>query len=560
MKKIQDLEFGFNDAENYKKPENKEIFDKFFYKTEEFQKIFNPSTYYILGEKGTGKTAYATYLVNDKKGKTKGFLNYIRETDYQKFIKLKKDNHLQLSDYTNVWKILIYLILAEKIRKISEESSVFALTDKFRALQDAINEYYLSAFSPEIIHALNFVEKSKFSAAVISKYFKVLGENVKEGSFTHSKFQTNLLYIQNHFEQAIASLKLKTDYILFIDGIDIRPENIPYADYLECIKGLANASWSLNNDFFPSTNSEGKLKVMLLIRPDIFANLGLQNINNKIKDNSILLDWRTNYSEYADSKLFHLADRLLSSQQNETYQVGQCWNTYFPYRPYVARKKESSFIQFLRFSLYRPRDIITMLDLLKDVHTRDKKSNPYAYQESDFYNSEFQERYSNYLMGEIKDYLSFYYSDSDYEYFRKFFDFLNGRKSFSYSIFKKAFGELKEYFERNEIEKPRFFDSADVFLQFLYDLNVISYIEISGSHKLIRWCFRERNYSNLQPKVKTDCEYQIHYGLLKSLNFSKDWSIKKPHTTKYKKHGGNSISRKFGGDNKRPYYKKKKRD
>jgi len=59
-------------------------------------------------------------------------------------------------------------------------------------LQGAIDEYYLNAFSPEIVHALNFVEKSKFSAEVISKYFKALGESVKEGSFTHSKFQTNL--------------------------------------------------------------------------------------------------------------------------------------------------------------------------------------------------------------------------------------------------------------------------------------------------------------------------------------------------------------------------------
>ena len=36
------------------------------------------------------------------------------------------------------------------------------------------------------------------------------------------------------------------------DEIDIRPENIPYSEYLECVKGLANAIWSLNNDYFPN--------------------------------------------------------------------------------------------------------------------------------------------------------------------------------------------------------------------------------------------------------------------------------------------------------------------
>lgn len=215
MEKISDLTFGFNDAINYKKPENKELFQKFFFKTEEYQKIFSGTTYFLIGDKGTGKTAYATYLVNNETNGYKGFINFISSTDYPKFIKLKNDNHLQLSDYTNIWKVLIYLLLSEHIQRAEKSNSFFALTDKFEALKNAINEYYVNAFSPEIINALNFVEKTKFSAEVISKYFTALGEKTKEGSFTHSRFQTNLLYIQNHFEQAISSITLKSNYIFF---------------------------------------------------------------------------------------------------------------------------------------------------------------------------------------------------------------------------------------------------------------------------------------------------------------------------------------------------------
>jgi hypothetical protein len=528
MKRIAELNFGFNDAVNYKKPENKEMFEKFFFKTDEFQKLFSNSIYFILGEKGTGKTAYATYVVNNYISDTRGFLNYISETDYQKFIKLKNENHLLLSDYTNIWKVSIYLLLAERIKQSEKSNTLFKITAKFHALQGAIDEYYLNAFSPEIVHALNFVEKSKFSAEVISKYFKALGESIKEGSFTHSKFQTNLLYIQNHFEQALASLKFKSNYLIFIDGIDIRPDNIPYEEYLECIKGLANAVWSLNNDFFPTVSHEGKIRVMLLIRPDIFANLGLQNVNNKIKDNAILLDWRTNYPEYANSKLFHLADNLLSCQQNQKYPLGQCWNTYFPYKVQSRRKMESSFISFLRFSLYRPRDIVTMLDLLKELHLRAYRHNPYCFQETDFNNSEFQQRYSNYLMGEIKDYLTFYYSDTNYELFRKFFDYLNGKREFDYNYYLQSFKNFEDYIARNQIKRPKFFETADVFLQFLFDLNVICYIEITDRDRFIKWCFRERNYSNIEPKVKTNCTYLIHYGLLRSLNMGLDYTVRKP--------------------------------
>lgn len=521
MKPIKELYFGFNDAENYKRPENKDMFDKYFYRTDEFQDMFKPSINFLIGEKGTGKTAFATYLVNNETYNTYGFLNYIRETDYQKFIKLKSDNHLQLSDYQNVWKVLIYLLLAERVRNKESETSIFKSSDKFDALQSAINEYYLNAFSPEIIHALNFVEKTKASAELISKYFKAVGEQIKEGSFTHSKFQTNLLYIQNHFEKALSSIKLKHNYILFIDGIDIRPDSVPYEEYMECIKGLANAVWSLNNDFFPSVKSDGRIKVILLIRPDIFSNLGLQNQNNKLKDNSILLDWRTNYSDYENSKLFLLADRMLSAQQDKYYPAGKSWDYYFNYKSLAAGKREPSFLQFLRFSFYRPRDIITMLDLLKEVHCRYNKAGLNHFYEVDFNNTEFQSRYSDYLMGEIKDYLSFYYSDPDYELFRKFFDYLEGKKEFDYDYYNIAFSNFNDYIEKNQIKRPKFFETADAFLQFLFDLNIICYIEETHSKKFIRWCFRERNYSNLSPKVKSDCIYQIHYGLIKNLNLGK---------------------------------------
>jgi hypothetical protein len=361
------------------------------------------------------------------------------------------------------------------------------------------------------------------------------GSSVSEKSFTHSKFQTNLLYIQKHFEDSIKSINLEFNHILFIDGIDIRPANIEYHDYLECVKGLANAVWSLNNDFFAGIpNSKGRLRVVLLIRPDIFASLGLQNQNNKIKDNSVLLDWKTTYQDYGFSKIFRLADRIFSSQQTEKYPFGTCWNYYFPYTPIVARKKESSFIQFLRFSMYRPRDIISMFSILQENLQgtgRDK------FKQSDFDNGNFQEKYSAYLLGEIKDYLSFYYSDFDYELFLKFFEFLEGRQRFTYNQFITAFTGFNDYVVRNNILPPKFFESADTFLQFIYELNVICYIEHSKNERFIRWCFRERNYSNIAPKVKSNEEYQIHYGLIRALHLGKKLisAGEKPKRKRYNK-------------------------
>jgi len=77
------------------------------------------------------------------------------------------------------------------------------------------------------------------------------------------------------------------------------------------------------------------------------------------------------------------------------------------------------------------------------------------------------------------------------------------------------------FVKNNNHNIPSFLESADRFLQFLYELNILSFIEDIQDESFIRWCFRERSYSNVAPKVKTHLKYQIHYGFSKALNIGK---------------------------------------
>ncbi|MEP1740172.1 MAG: funZ protein [Kangiellaceae bacterium] len=525
MLKIKNLKLGFSDAENYKRRENKELLNHLFIRNEALAKLCTPSTTFLVGDKGTGKTAYAIYMSNNSYKNNIASIRYIRETEYQKFITLKKEKHLDLSDYSSIWKVIVFILLSEQIYEREGGKSFFKKFTKFQALYDAIQEYYLHAFSPEIQHALQFVQESKLAAEIMSKHAKAAGEQSESVTFTESRFQTNLLYIQKNFENALSSLKLKTNHLLFIDGIDIRPSTIPYDEYLDCIRGLANAVWELNNDFFPSIkDSEGRMRTVLLVRPDIFASLGLQNQNTKIRDNSVLLDWSTTYRDYRSSDLFCLTDQLLRHQQENknTLKLGEAWDLYFPYDTpnlMVLYEKDSSFINFLRFALYRPRDIITMLSILQERFVKTSNDESRAFTQNDFNDSTFKRHYADYLLGEVKDQLSFYYSDLDYESFLKFFEFLHGKNKFSYSEYLEAFNEHASYTESTTSSLPRFMSSPEDFLQFLYNLNVISYIEETENGKYhIHWCFKDRTYSNIAPKVKTDKIYEIFYGLSKALN------------------------------------------
>lgn len=528
MKRIFDLEFGFSDAENYRRRENKELLNKVFIRNQHLDRLCEHAISFLVGEKGTGKTAYAVFLSNNNYKDTLASIRYIRETEYQKFISLKQEKHLSLSDYASIWKVIIYLLMSQQVREREGGLAFLKRFTKMGAVQRAIDEYYSSAFSPEIVQALQFVQESKMAAELLAKHAKVGGEDKEVLTFSESRFQTNLFYIQRQFESALRDARLENNHVLFIDGIDIRPASIPYAEYLECIKGLANAVWEVNNDFFPTIKGGGgRMRAVLLIRPDIFESLGLQNQNTKIRDNSVFLDWRTEYSSHRTSDLFHVTDHLIASQQVEELELGEAWDHYFPWdatNVFDRYNTPTSFIAFMRWSYYRPRDIITMLAILQGL-AREAGRNENCFEYEHFDDARFKRRYSDYLLGEIKDHLTFYYGNSEYELFLKFFEFLRGRDRFSHSEYLEAFFNFRSAVGLNDGEMPKFMSTAGVFLQFLYDLNVICYVERPVNDKpYVRWCFRERSYANISPKVKEKVEYQVFYGLSKALNVGQEFT------------------------------------
>ena len=526
MKSIVDLNLGFGDAENYKQKENKELFNEIFVRNKYLDELLMPSKYFLIGEKGTGKTAYSVYLSNNNYKETIAQIKYLRETDYQKFLTLKRDKQLQLSDYAGIWKVIILLLLAKSLRK-QELDGVFGKDAKMKSLLSAIDEYYKHAFSPEIITVLDFIEHDKSAAGVVAKAsqskIKFTSERSNQIETHENRFQIHLLYIQRQFEQAFSELKLKENHLLFIDGLDIRPGLIPFREYLECVKGLADAIWSLNSDFFANIkDSKGRFRAVCLIRPDIYNSLALQNATNKLRDNSVYLDWRTNYNDYRESQIFLLTDKLLASQQSEKFEFGAVWDHYFPFVfPSNDPNKENdpAFVEFLRMTYSRPRDIISILQILQDKIKSESSRNICQFTRSDYMSSYFQNGYSEYLMSSIKDQLAFYSSEEDYELFLHFFSYLKGRIDFTYDEYLKAYGQYAEYIYNNLRDNmPEFIETADKFLQFIYESNIICYIEDTDRGPLFRWCYRERSMSNMNPKVLIQSRYRIHYGLAKALN------------------------------------------
>ncbi|GEM_PF-221122 len=545
-----ELNVGFSNAENYRRRENKELLTKYFVRDHFLDRLLDPNIYFLVGEKGTGKTAYATFLRNSEYKDHKVSTFDVRQTEYQKFLELKKQGHLALSQYSEVWRTLLLITAATSILSSSGTPDFLRRFTKLGALKKAIDEFYQNAFAPEIVKMLSFVESAEVASSLIAKYMGVksgIGTKMRvETTDTTTTFQTNLLNIRQAFESALGALKLESDTLIFIDGIDIRPGDIAYSDYFECVRGLIEAIWALNSDFLANIkDSPGRIRIVLLVRPDIFLRTGLHNINTKLRDNSVFLNWATTYKDYRSSLLFRVADRLLSAQQSvPSNKVGEAWDYYFPFhaenvKAYAvsADAGVNSFLAFLRFSYYRPRDINAMIGTIQEIVRRKRDVAEYVTAE-DFNDPSFRDAHAEYLLGEIRDQLLFYYSQDEYNLFLQFFSYLRGKRKFTYDQFLEAFNQF--ILECNSAGKqlPQFFESANVFLQFLYEQNVICYKEEDESgnadvEHFIRWCFRERTLSNMAPKVRVGVSYEIFYGLSKALNVGRLVKVGKPQTSRH---------------------------
>jgi uncharacterized protein YnzC (UPF0291/DUF896 family) len=169
-----------------------------------------------------------------------------------------------------------------------------------------------------------------------------------------------------------------------------------------------------------------------------------------------------------------------------------------------------------------------MLSMLQETFSQTSSDKSRSFSEEDFDQSTFRRNYADYLLGEVKDQLAFYYGDDEYESFLKFFEFLDGKNKFTYEEYLEAYSNHEKYLKQVKGQMPRFMSTAPDFLQFLYDLNVICFIERTEDGKPhIHWCFRDRTYSNISPKVKLGETYEIFYGMSKALNTGKRLSRKK---------------------------------
>ncbi|MDF0603813.1 hypothetical protein P1J78_24160 [Psychromarinibacter sp. C21-152] len=265
-----------------------------------------------------------------------------------------------------------------------------------------------------------------------------------------------------------------------------------------------------------------RIKFVLLTRPDIFDKLNLQNQSARASDNSVVLNWDTTYKHHRQSDLFKLADRFLGRQSGCDFKEGAAWDHYVSKDVLHASVREAgdevnrSFIEFLRVSWFRPRDIIRSLHICQSQDSCEEYVTREGFERSFKW-------FSDYLYGEVKDFSRFYFSDDTFDLIERFFSEIQRLDIITYENYMDAHTRFIDKIKSgpsNSSLDPKVED-PDEFLQILYSSNIICWrAENEFGSVDDYWAFRERSATQLDPKVGLYQKYAVHYGLRRALRLT----------------------------------------
>lgn len=207
---INSMQTPYNDAYNYREKDKKEFFSKIFVKTNTLENLKNNNVYYLIGEKGTGKTAYAVWNENNPSDTMVSKLTVMTETQYKRFIALKNDNKLQYSDYENIWRAIILFLSSQMIIDNSKGNIIHRVTGRFKKLQKEIKSWTENSLNPEMETAFDVISKMAFSSGVGKKDIASLSLSEDDEIHDTTKIiKHHLLERENGFKEAISDIKLQ---------------------------------------------------------------------------------------------------------------------------------------------------------------------------------------------------------------------------------------------------------------------------------------------------------------------------------------------------------------
>ncbi|MNW37771.1 hypothetical protein D3C74_148230 [compost metagenome] len=470
--------------------------ERYFVNDNYWEKIIDKDTYFIIGRKGTGKSAIYNWLEKTAPYNSTLIANLpFNSFPFEKLLKLADDNFSRPNQYQSIWRNIILTEIVSLIVKDEQSNK----NDEYVELEN----YMQFLFGRDLVdlhkQITTIAEKDiggiKFSHASLSM------EDSRSWSLSSSQFD-NITIINRKLENSIINYFIgyqsENKFVVQFDQLDDNYTQYQKSDeYYQLIISLFKVIYELNKKF-KSKNINAK--VIGYLRSDIFNSIDEFDAESARWDaHRFDLNWSiVNRNDWKKSGLLSIINKRISTSFETDIKFHDIFNSKL--LDFKSDRNDNSNNDIFRYiihrTFHRPRDVV---QFCIKIQQESLKIDKFYY--GTIKNAE--KSYSLWLLSELTNEISVKVLDT-----KLLFEFLRllGANAFSMSSFK---GQYKNYKSQVGLEDEEL-------LRYLYKLGMImnvNYVEgrFTEYYSIIR---------NEKSTFNRDLKMQLHPGFWQGLHTS----------------------------------------
>lgn len=478
--------------------------------------IIKGEKYYIVGNKGTGKTALLLYISNYLVQSEPDAIcsTILFKTDYNKtervrleslerqiidLLDVTKERSASMSDYTNLWKLTIYLkfVIDNKVngyKIFSKSTNWLAFEELIMRLSDTaqIGTVDRLAMVNSIPKTIVWDPKNERIYTSEEKVMLPLQDDAIE-LIQFNKALEIADYLFDRLDRGEAA------YFICIDELETSFGNTNFIRDLQMIHDWVEVVGNLNEKI--QRDRYKKIKILLSVRTEMLysmeKHLASDEINKRTMSYRILLDWKNKYGTNISNPLFLIwlkrIAKLMGEEVEPNYpQIRQNW---FP----AAIGTEDTVDFILNRTWQKPRDIVRFILLSVNA----AKSGDTKFSRDLLLG--ILEEYSRDSRTEIVEEMSAFYTNEQINLY------LSSLKDFKIKFSQEEYERhIYDDYEGNEA-----FANIDAVLADLYRFGVLGCINVNSQN--IKWNYQGE--TNVMKGAKW--KYYVHPGLWYCLELEK---------------------------------------
>jgi|GEM_PF-1991922 len=327
---------------------------KYFYYMNELDLIRNHNKCYVIGRKGTGKTAMAEFIHSQNSENI--FTTRISLKNYpfiNKILEGYTDRSLP-NDFINVWKFIFFSAILKMMSDNERIDGKFRKTlkkiypdDNINSLERIINPKVEPDVELELMGYIKFSRKNN---------------DKEENEQVATYFEKAEIY-----ERSIAEYYDGSTYVIVVDGLDDEYNNVKDKEgYYVVLAGLFKAVQEIKFNFQAPTYN---LLPVIFLRDDLYGLIS-QADKTKWNDFRVSINWSTR--KIQDMIAYRISKSL---KREASLNFDQAWNMLFPEKSVLTEvgfEDLFTYIQHRTFS--RPRDYIQFIKICCERAIQQRKS------------------------------------------------------------------------------------------------------------------------------------------------------------------------------------------